>query len=92
MPPEIPGHNADTHRLRWPGQIGKRRRCVVSRHGSAHERAITRLQVAVVATLIGEVERQIGADRLGKSIEAGASDLITEGLQMLLVTWRAMTE
>jgi len=85
MPPEISGHNADTHRLGWPRRAGKRRRCVVSSHGTAHECPIARLQVPVVAALIGEVERQIDAGRLGKLIEAGASNLITQGLQMLLV-------
>src|SRR5262249_14996536 len=85
MPPEIGGHNADTHRLRWDRRAGKRRRAVTRSHGTAHERTIARVQVTIVATLIDKVERQVGAGSLGKFIEAGASGRIAEAVHMLLV-------
>src|SRR5258708_31799621 len=67
MLPEKPADDTEPDLLARRGRIRESRRLVSRGHDLADQRAIGGLKLAVVAALIGKIERLMGPDRLSES-------------------------
>src|SRR3954452_2358407 len=86
MAPEEAAHNAHSNRLVGGGRLWHQRACIALRNKLASQRAVDRLQAAIVPTLMSQIIGRMAAKSVDQVWHCSALDIITELNQMLLET------